>query len=88
MSTFARNANIGLDLSHKTAAISGGTQGIGEGVGIRFARAGANVYIIGRNQELGEKVVEKLKAAGREGKTYEFIQADLSCVFFPLYPSL
>lgn len=38
------------------------------------------MYIIGRNAELGEKVVEQLRSAGGEGKTYEFIKADLRCV--------
>jgi hypothetical protein len=79
MSTLARNANTSLDLNGKTAAVSGGTQGIGAGVAIRFAQAGANVYVIGRNAKLGSQVVEQLKASGH-GKTYEFIQADLSCV--------
>ncbi|GAA5844542.1 hypothetical protein JCM11251_001627 [Rhodosporidiobolus azoricus] len=82
MSTIARNANIGLDLSGKTAAIAGGTQGIGAATGLRFAQAGANVYIIGRNAELGQQVVEKMKNAGEaaEGRHFEFIQADLSSV--------
>lgn len=81
MSTLARKANANLDLSGSTAAVSGGTQGIGAGVSIRFAQAGANVYVIGRNAKLGAEVVEQMKASGK-GKTYEFIQADLSCVFF------
>ncbi|GAA5828926.1 hypothetical protein JCM11251_005921 [Rhodosporidiobolus azoricus] len=82
MSTIARNTNVGLDLSGKTAAIAGGTQGIGAATGLRFAQAGANVYIIGRNAELGQQVVEKMKNAGEaaEGRHFEFIQADLSSV--------
>ncbi|GAA5886206.1 hypothetical protein JCM6882_004298 [Rhodosporidiobolus microsporus] len=82
MSTLARNANIGLDLGGKTAAIAGGTQGIGAATGLRFAQAGANVYIIGRNAELGAQVVEKMRNAGEmaQGRTFEFIQADLSSV--------
>ncbi|BGP55832.1 hypothetical protein JCM8202_002638 [Rhodotorula sphaerocarpa] len=82
-STDARNANIGLDLAGKTAAVAGGTQGIGAAVGLRFARAGANVYIIGRNEQLGNEVVEKCRQqATQRGdvRTYEFIKADLSSV--------
>ncbi|GAA5987808.1 hypothetical protein JCM11641_004936 [Rhodosporidiobolus odoratus] len=82
MSTLARNANIDLDLSGQTAAVAGGTQGIGAAVGLRFAQAGANVFVIGRNKELGDKVVEQMRTAGgkAEGRTFEFIQADLSSI--------
>ncbi|GAA5850635.1 hypothetical protein JCM8547_001938 [Rhodosporidiobolus lusitaniae] len=78
MSSLARNANQGLDLSNTTAAVSGATGGIGAAVAFRFAQAGANVFVIGRNTQRGSEVVEQLKAAGGEGKTFEFIQADLS----------
>ena len=58
-------------------------QGIGAAVGLRFAQAGANVYVIGRNEKLGEDVVRRCRAqagAAADGKTFEFIKADLSCV--------
>lgn len=87
MTSLAQKANIGLNLTGKVAAVSGGTQGIGASVSRRFAEAGASVYIIGRNDELGNKVIEELKVlsanrakeqggAGEEGK-FEFIKADL-----------
>ncbi|POY75149.1 hypothetical protein BMF94_1781 [Rhodotorula taiwanensis] len=82
-STDARNANVGLNLAGKTAAVAGGTQGIGAAVGLRFAQAGANVYIIGRNEQLGREVVEKCREQAHDagdGRTYEFIKADLSSV--------
>ncbi|GAA6028149.1 hypothetical protein JCM8097_006883 [Rhodosporidiobolus ruineniae] len=82
MSNIARNANIGLDLSGKTAAVSGGTQGIGAAVAVRFAQAGSNVFVIGRNEELGRQVIEKMRNSGEaaQGRNFEFIQADLSSV--------
>ncbi|GAA5923855.1 hypothetical protein JCM1841_001413 [Sporobolomyces salmonicolor] len=80
MSTLAAKQNEGLDLSDKTAAVAGGTQGIGAAVSARFAEAGADVFIIGRNEDKGKSVVEELRKKGREGKTYEFIKADLSSV--------
>lgn len=58
-------------------------QGIGAAVGLRFAQAGASVFIIGRNEQLGQDVVKRCRAeAGRnaDGRTFEFIKADLSCV--------
>ncbi|GAA5833585.1 hypothetical protein JCM9279_001568 [Rhodotorula babjevae] len=82
-STDAARYNDKLDLSGKTAAVAGGTQGIGAAVGLRFAQAGANVYVIGRNEKLGEDVVRRCRAqagAAADGKTFEFIKADLSSV--------
>ncbi|GAA5895335.1 hypothetical protein JCM8208_005981 [Rhodotorula glutinis] len=82
-STDAARYNDKLDLSGKTAAVAGGTQGIGAAVGLRFAQAGANVYVIGRNEKLGEDVVRRCRAqagAAADGRTFEFIKADLSSV--------
>ncbi|KII89067.1 hypothetical protein PLICRDRAFT_109856 [Plicaturopsis crispa FD-325 SS-3] len=80
MSSLARKNNVGLDLSNKVAVVVGGTQGIGAAVGLRFASAGASVYIVGRKAELGNSVVEQLKSAGKSDGKYEFIKADLSLV--------
>ncbi|KAI5481884.1 protein of glucose/ribitol dehydrogenase family [Pseudohyphozyma bogoriensis] len=78
MSSTAKVANVGLDLSERVAVVSGGTQGIGASTALRFAQAGASVYVIGRNEKLGNAVVDELKRIGGDGKTYEFIKADLS----------
>ncbi|KAK4053965.1 hypothetical protein OIO90_003802 [Microbotryomycetes sp. JL221] len=78
MSTQAAQANKGLRLDGKNIAVAGGTQGIGRGVGERFAQAGASVWIIGRNARLGNQVVEQLKKQG--APKAEFIEADLSLV--------
>jgi NAD(P)-dependent dehydrogenase (short-subunit alcohol dehydrogenase family) len=56
MSTQVRKANTGFDLTDKTAVIAGGSQGIGAGVAIRFAQAGANIIVIGRSQERLERL--------------------------------
>lgn len=79
MSSLAAKENVGLDLTGKVAAIAGGTQGIGEAVGLRFAQAGASVFVIGRDEARGSAVVEQLRKAGgvAEGRSYEFIKADL-----------
>ena len=75
MSTEARKSNQGLDLTGRTAAIAGGSQGIGAATAKRFAQAGADVYIVGRNAERGQQVVDELKKAG--APRAEFIKADL-----------
>ncbi|KII89069.1 hypothetical protein PLICRDRAFT_175304 [Plicaturopsis crispa FD-325 SS-3] len=80
MSWIARKENIDLDLSSKIAVVVGGTQGIGAGVAVRFAAAGASVYIVGRNAKLGDAVVQQMKAVGSSSSRYEFVQADLSLV--------
>ncbi|KAM0752363.1 NAD(P)-binding protein [Meredithblackwellia eburnea MCA 4105] len=83
MSSLAKSENQQLRLDGKVAAIAGGTQGIGAATGIRFAQAGASVYVIGRDEARGASVVQELKnAAGQhsQGKTFEFIKADLSLV--------
>lgn len=77
MSSQAAKLNQGVDLRGKNVAVSGGTQGIGAATGLRFAQSGASVFIIGRNKELGNKVVEELRKAGGQGAKAEFIKADL-----------
>lgn len=61
-------------LAGKTAIVTGGTAGIGAGIAKRFAREGANVAIIGRNEERGKQVVQAMEAFGVRGL---FIQADV-----------
>lgn len=72
------------------ALIAGGTQGIGAGIALRFALAGASVWIIGRSAQRGGEVVQKLHLASEESQRrrkkvtdkpdHHFFQADLSDV--------
>lgn len=63
-------------LEGKVAAITGGNQGIGLGIGERFIQEGAAVAICYRSDAKGsERVVEGLRAGG--GKTIA-VQADVS----------
>jgi NAD(P)-dependent dehydrogenase (short-subunit alcohol dehydrogenase family) len=81
MSTKARKANGNIDLTLKTAVIAGGSQGIGAGVALRFAQAGANVVVIGRNQERLDKVVsEARKVAKSADQKFDYVSADLSLI--------
>lgn len=82
MSLYARK-NAEINLEGKTAAVAGGTTGIGAALGERFAQAGASVYVIGRNSDRGSKVIDELKRVGNSRAHYEFIQADLRSVVFP-----
>jgi NAD(P)-dependent dehydrogenase (short-subunit alcohol dehydrogenase family) len=57
-------SNASISLSGERLVVAGGTQGVGEGVAYRFAKAGAEVWIVGRNETKGEdprRGLEKLQ---------------------------
>lgn len=55
-------------LSGKVAVVTGGSRGIGKGIALELAQAGATVYITGRNQDsLSEAAADINKHNGREG---------------------
>jgi 2-dehydro-3-deoxy-D-gluconate 5-dehydrogenase len=66
-----------LDLSGKSAVVTGGAMGIGFGIARRLAGAGASVTIADINPEVGESSCEKLRA---EGWTAQFVGGDISVV--------
>jgi NAD(P)-dependent dehydrogenase (short-subunit alcohol dehydrogenase family) len=53
-----------FSLKGKKAFITGGAQGIGEAVALRYAESGADVAIVDMNLELAEKTAEKLRRSG------------------------
>jgi NAD(P)-dependent dehydrogenase (short-subunit alcohol dehydrogenase family) len=59
----------------QTAWISGATKGIGEGAALLFAREGAAVAVIGRNEDDGRRVVRAIK---RERGKAVFIRCDVT----------
>ena len=64
-----------LNLSGKTAIVTGGALGIGFGISYRLAEAGANVMIANRTQEDSEKAVKELTAKGFKVKS---VRTDVS----------
>ncbi len=69
----------GVDLSPlggRIAVVTGATRGIGEGVAITLAKAGAHVVAIGRKIEDLEALDDKIKAAG--GETVTLVPLDLT----------
>jgi len=55
-----------FELKDKIAIVTGGGTGIGKGIALEYARAGANVVVASRNQENLDKVAAEIKALGRE----------------------
>ena len=57
-----------IDLSNKTALVTGGSRGIGRATALQLARAGADVIItyLSRGAD-AERVVEEIRATGRRG---------------------
>ncbi len=73
--TEERWKRIGVDLSGKTALVTGSTDGLGKEVARQLGALGALVVVHGRNQERGEVVVRTIRAAGG---TAEFLRADFA----------
>lgn len=64
-----------LDLSGKTAIVTGGAAGIGWGISSRLAEAGANVLVADVNDERAQHAKQELLAKGWKA---EAIRADVS----------
>jgi NAD(P)-dependent dehydrogenase (short-subunit alcohol dehydrogenase family) len=55
----------GLDLAGRTAAVIGGTSGIGRAIALGLADAGADVIPTGRRAKLVEEVAREIESKGR-----------------------
>jgi 2-deoxy-D-gluconate 3-dehydrogenase len=64
-----------FDLSGKVAVVTGANTGIGQGLAIALAEAGADVALVGRTP--AEETAEKVRGAGRRAA---FVGADLSTI--------
>jgi 3-oxoacyl-[acyl-carrier protein] reductase len=53
-----------IDLTGKTALVTGASRGIGEGIARRLAESGANVIVAARGEEAVKKIAAEIVAAG------------------------
>lgn len=65
-----------FSLDAKKAIVTGGTSGMGAAVAEGFAVYGARVAVAGRNQERGNKVVERIRAHGGKADFFSVDVAD------------
>ncbi len=56
-----------FDLAGGVAIVTGGNGGIGRGIALALARAGADIAIAARNDEKTARVVAEIQAIGRKG---------------------
>ena len=57
---------MSMELKDKIAIVTGGGTGIGKGIALELAKAGANVVVASRNREKLEKVAGEIRDLGRE----------------------
>jgi 2-dehydro-3-deoxy-D-gluconate 5-dehydrogenase len=53
-----------FDLTGRVAVVTGGNGGIGRGIALGLARAGASVAVLARNQERNDQVLSELQTIG------------------------
>lgn len=64
-------AGIGDKESNATALVTGSTSGIGRQTALALARLGCDVYVHGRNEEAGERVVEEIEGIGQSSRFFK-----------------
>lgn len=69
---------MSFDLTGKRALVTGASRGIGRGIAVDYAKAGADVAILARNGELLAEVAEQIESFGRRAVvvTADILDAD------------
>jgi len=67
-----------MDLSDRSAIITGANQGLGKAIAAEFVKAGAGVFLTARNEAMLRDVREELAPLARPGRRVEAMRADVS----------
>lgn len=66
-----------FDLSNKNAIVTGGNRGLGRTIALALAERGANVAVIGRDEERNKQVVAEIEQLNRKAISF---CTDLTCL--------
>jgi 3-oxoacyl-[acyl-carrier protein] reductase len=69
-----------VDLSGKTAVVTGAGRGIGQAIALKLAEAGADIAVAELKEEFAAETVEKVTALGRKVKAYTVDVSDFTAV--------
>jgi NAD(P)-dependent dehydrogenase (short-subunit alcohol dehydrogenase family) len=74
-----------FDLNGKVAVVTGGNGGLGRGIALGLARAGAAIAVLGRNEAQNSAVLEELRSVGSNPVTaYPFTKVGVfACIARP-----
>ncbi|MEE6187044.1 2-dehydro-3-deoxy-D-gluconate 5-dehydrogenase [Mycovorax composti] len=70
-----------FDLTGKTAIVTGGNKGIGFGMALGLAQAGADIIVASRTVEAGSEIEKAVTALGRNFQFYKMDAADRNSVY-------
>ncbi|GAB2476623.1 oxidoreductase [Hymenobacter qilianensis] len=59
-----------FDLTEKHAVVTGGGSGIGQAISLLFARQGATVHILDRDEAAGQQTAQQIQASGGQAHAY------------------
>ena len=69
-----------MDLTGQVAIVTGAARGVGEGISLRLAEAGASVYLADLNGELAEATARKLQTQGHRASPVTVDVSDVAGV--------
>ncbi len=67
-----------FDITDKVAVVTGASEGIGKDIALGLARAGADLIVCSRREEILKEVVKEIEATGRRAEMYQMDVSKLS----------